>query len=80
MGHDSLWLNAGIQMELEQLENYLYELTKALETNTESFVRRIESESMEMSEDDRNDYFEWHSDKHWELTEVFPIIMNNSLN
>ncbi|MHA1613443.1 MAG: hypothetical protein ACTSYJ_01285 [Candidatus Thorarchaeota archaeon] len=68
-----------IEFEIDSLRRYISELSKALNTSTEEFASYVETYANELSEEERDDWYDWNSDKHWDLTEKFPKLLNNSL-
>jgi hypothetical protein len=70
---------SGINLDLDNLRTYAHEITQALENHTQSFINEIDANAKQMSKKDRDELYEWHSDTHWQLNDVFPKIINYSL-
>lgn len=73
------WMQGGVRIDLDNLRTYIIELSEALNSKTGEFVAKVESQAASMAEDERDEWYEWNSDTHWQLTDVFPTILQNSL-
>jgi len=67
------------RIDLDNLDAYVYEITDAFEKRTQEFVEKVEQKAKSMPVDERDEWYEWNSEHHWILTEVFPGIYKNSL-
>ncbi|MCL4264752.1 MAG: hypothetical protein KJ069_16130 [Anaerolineae bacterium] len=73
------WRHIGIKIDLDNLRDYLLDLSTSLDSSTKVFIAKVDAEAAAMSEESRDAWYEWNSDIHWQLTDVYPAILNNSL-
>ena len=68
-----------IQLDLENLRMYALELSQILDSHTKVIVAEVEAKAKKMSKESRDEWYEWNEDAHWQLSDVFPSIMQDSL-
>lgn len=73
------YMRTVIKIDLGNLKDYLLQLSMSLSKSNQAFINKIEAKAAEMPDELRDDWLEWNSDIHWQLTDVFPNILNNSL-
>ncbi len=73
------WSSVGMDIKIEEMRDYLDTLNKQLDQMPKDYEKRIEAgaEGIE-DEDERDEYYEWHSDFYWRYKETFPRIFLNS--
>ena len=65
--------------ELEEVEHLAGLTERFLQEEHGSFEKWLETEAAELSEEDQETLVEQHSDREWELKEVFPALIRSSL-
>jgi len=73
------WVELGIVINLENLRRYAETFEQMLNKETTAFEERIEQTALTIPEEERFDFYDFHSDEHWQLLEIFPDIMRKSL-
>jgi hypothetical protein len=68
-----------VRIELDQLERCVAEMHEALAGQATDFQRYVDARAASMDPDARDEWYEWNSDRHWELSEVFPRIVRHSI-
>jgi len=73
------WFEIMINIDLDNLKEYANTLEDLLEQKERSFSIQIEQEAHTFTEDQREEFYEFHADTHWQIAEVFPDILRKSL-
>ena len=73
------WLELGVDIGMDNLRQYNDILESHLESSLVDFERRVEEQASEMDEEDRNEFYEFHSSEYWRLSDVFPTTLRSSL-
>lgn len=68
-----------VRIELDQLERCVAEIHETLAGQVTEFQRYVDERAGSMDADTRDEWYEWNSDRHWELSEVFPRIVRHSV-
>lgn len=75
----SSWSGIGIELDLD----YLDELAQSAEVFLESELRRFATETDDrakgMTEEQKEEWYEWNHDDYWKLTEVFPLKLRSAI-
>lgn len=75
----SNWVLTGIEIDLDHLRKYAKLIEDLLKNKEEEFNSWIEEKASKLSKDEKDEFYEFHSDDHWELSEVYPNILRGSL-
>lgn len=65
--------------DAEDLKKLIDEFSKNLDLMTIKFRQRIDDYATDMSEEDKDNWYELNYDEHWQLANTFPRVLNNSL-
>ena len=77
---DSLrWFEIGISIDLDNLQNYVNTLEQTLVQQKKSFEEMVDRQAAEIEEEYRDEFYEYHSDEHWQLSDVFPSTLRSSV-
>ena len=68
-----------LRNDLEQISRFDKLVEASLEKELDDLVQRIQKQAEEMTDAARQEFCEWHSDSHWEFSEVFPVLFRSSL-
>ncbi len=68
-----------VRLNLDQLERCVEDVQETLVTRLREFERDIDASARSMQEEAREDWYDWNSDRHWELSDVFPKIIRHSM-
>lgn len=75
------WLSTGTDIRVDQLRDYLKTLNEQLVTVASDYDQRIENEAKQIQdEQQRAEFYEFSSDRHWAYAETFPRILFNSFH
>ena len=78
----SLWFRGRseeVKHELHYLRDYSDHLERFLAERFNAFKERIKTEAKKLSNEARDDFYEWHSDEYLELSEELPNRLRGSL-
>jgi hypothetical protein len=70
---------SSITSEIEELRELTSLISNLLTEEVKKFSSRIDKTAQELSYEEREKYYEWHSDDHWRLSKAFPNITAASL-
>ena len=73
------WILGGIHINFENLREHIKTIEKLIKQEQVNFTQRIEEEAKQLSIEERDDFYEWYSDKYWHLNDVFPDLNRNSI-
>ena len=68
-----------MEMHLRHIEACQEEIEWMLDAESRRLEARLRDEAAGMDDDAREQLYDWHQDTHWELTELFPQIIRNSI-
>lgn len=68
-----------VKINLDHLERCAEDAQKGLGTRLQEFERDIDVRAQRMEEEVREEWYDWNSDRHWELSDVFPRIIRHSM-
>ena len=68
-----------VEIELRHIEACREEVESMLHAEVQRLEQRLRSEADQMEEDERQELYEHHEDTHWELSDVFPRLIRNSM-
>ncbi|MEK7672341.1 MAG: hypothetical protein AAB373_00505 [Patescibacteria group bacterium] len=66
------WLKTYTEIQFNQLENYIKTLEKSLKNESKNFEEWILGEEKQLSEFQKEEFFDFYSEQHQELSELFP--------
>lgn len=69
---------AMIEIGLQHMEEYLEVVAISIEDKQNEFDSYIELEAEKLDKDDKDAFYEWHSDEYWRLNDVFPNFLYKS--
>ena len=69
----------GISIDLDNLQGYVDTLEQALVIQKKKFEEQVDQQAAEMEEEIRDEFYEYHSDEHWRLSDVFPSTLRSSV-
>lgn len=75
----SNWLVTGIEIDLSHLREYARLIEDLLKDKQKEFNSWVEEKASRLSEEQKEEFYEFYSDDHWELSEVYPNILRESL-
>jgi hypothetical protein len=73
------WFEIGVHVDLENLEKYRQVMETALKEQKRSFEEWMDKQAEELTDDEKTEFFDYYSDEHWELSDVFPSTLRSSL-
>ncbi len=73
------WLEMGVEIELDELRQCLEVMESYLESRLGHFEKWVEEQASELAQEERREFYDFHSDEYWELCEAFPTILRSSL-
>ena len=75
----SNWILTGIEIDLNHLREYVRLIEDLLKDRQKEFNSWVEEKASRLSEEQKDEFYEFYSDDHWELSEVYPNILRGSL-
>jgi len=79
MARQVRWFELGVDIGLDSLRKYNDIVESHLESSLVGFECWADEQASEMGEEVREEFYEFHSDEYWRLTDVFPTILRSSL-
>lgn len=75
------FLSVGTDIKIDELKNYLHTLKKQLDYMADDYDKKVEAEAQQIKdEQERDEFYEWSSQEHWNYKETFPRILLNSFH
>lgn len=75
------WLSVSTDINIGELRDYLNTLNSYILPLADDFQKKIESEANTIQdEDERQEFYEFHSDVYWKYKETFPRILFNTFH
>lgn len=68
------WRTLFIDLQLDNMEGYLDFFEKAIKSKIKEFEENLEKKAINLSVDDKERFFEFHSDEYWKLADVIPYM------
>ena len=73
------WFEIGISISLDNLQEFVESQERSLNAQKKQFDEWVDHQAAEIDEEHRDDFYEFHSDEHWQLSDVFPSIFRSSV-
>lgn len=75
------FLSVGTDIRIDELRDYLDTLKKQLEIIAKDYEERIEEQAKKIKSDrERDEFYEFSGERHWDYTKTFPRILLNSFH
>jgi len=75
----SNFILTGIEIDLSHLREYARLIEDLLKDKQKEFDSWVEEKASKLSKEQKEEFYEFYSDDHWELSEVYPNILRESL-
>jgi len=72
------FFRTGVRNDLEEFKYHVSGVENYLSLEVKDLVNRHEQATENLTEDEKNEYYEFYSDDYWQLAEVFPQIQRKS--
>jgi hypothetical protein len=73
------WFEIGINIDLNNLQEYIDTIERSLVDQKKEFEKQVDRQAAEIDEDIRDEFYEYHSDEHWRLSDVFPSMLRSTV-
>ena len=74
-----MFITSLLNFDLENLENYCQIMETSLKNQKKNFEEWLEKEAEKLSEEEKEEFYDFYSDDYWELSNVFPNTLRSSL-
>lgn len=75
------FLSVGTDIRINELRDYLDTLKKQLEIIAKDYEERIEEQARKIKDErERDEFYEFSGERHWDYTKTFPRILLNSFH
>ena len=68
-----------VRHDLSRIRSYASELQDALDERVTQFKKHVDERARKYDPESREEWYDWNSGEHWELSEVFPAILRHSV-
>lgn len=72
------FVRAGIAIDFDNLHAHCVFLAKGLESERTRFEKFVEKEAANLTDEDRDAFFDYFSDDAWRINDVFPALLSTS--